>query len=159
MSLFCQSQLDNILLQHCDLIDDFPVLRLVNRHYNNLIQQNDAYQCLQSIIEAINSYTRKVVKPGYPDDEVPYHIQLFLASCTINDKYPMYIYLLNKYADTRDYKYDAFMMCCCFGNLRAAGFFYETFQQLFLLKYLDLSYSFDLCCISRKVEVAKWLLR
>lgn len=158
MSIFTYSDIDTVLIVHCDLIDDYPTIRSLNKYYNTLIDNTINYQSLIQLVHANSNYK-----------------DLFIKACEYNS--PLYRYLFNRnpnlYRESRyglnmvpiSFNLDfAFSICCKNGHLEAAKLLLELRkthckQQTSQCIHYWHEEPFRTCCENGHLHVAKWLIK
>lgn len=58
MSLFKNKDIDTILLSFVDLINDFPIIKLINKYYHDRILRHDSYKLLLELREYKATHSR-----------------------------------------------------------------------------------------------------
>ena len=150
MNIFTICDIDDILLTHLNVINDYSSLILVNKYYHNKIINNKLYQLWIYLYDYDKKNKIKFIEK---------HESLFINACKIN-KLPKYLFLT--FPDINIHAWDeaAFKRSCKFGHLEVAKWLIELGELSHdpVNIHADYEYAFRQSCHNDHLEVAKWLV-
>lgn len=161
MNIFTINDISNRIISHCDPIDDFFKIRLINKYCEKLINCDYLFNELKKLL----SYNKKH-KLRKTSRKTSHDNNLFINACKMNS--PLCEYLLKKYPniDIRTNYEELFMWSCKAGNIDIIHLLinmskHESPDEPVLHDKINkkLKEAFQLCCKNGHLDIAKLLIK